>query len=283
MQQQEGNSGFEIKQNMLPGKHVLSMARDVPILLAVRDSTFINRHQIESLVSQSGKPEHWKNRNNRIRRLISPLGQLVVYPQCFPYPGRVFSISREGLRTLELAGMGLLSVTSGTEFLENINQIPHFLGLNAIQIELKKAFNISNWYGDRYLKSMNIAVGKPTAKDYDSVAFIANPANSESPIRIGIEYERVLKSKERYAEIRKNLSGEEQIDGLIYFADNDLVANQLAAVVYSQTLPVCIVTTNELYRLGSNCSILTVRDRQVVRWKLGKFIEAMSSKKEAVG
>jgi hypothetical protein len=283
MQQQDGNPGFEIKQNALPGKHVLSMARDVPILLAVRDSTFINRHQIESLVSQSGKPEHWKNRNNRIRRLISPLGQLVVYPQCFPYPGRVFSISREGLRTLELAGMGLLSVTSGTEILENINQIPHFLGLNSIQIELKKAFNISNWYGDRYLKSMNLAVGKPTAKDYDSVAFIANPANSENPIRIGIEYERVLKSKERYAEIRKNLSSEEQIDGLIYFADNDLVANQLAAVVYSQTLPVCIVTTNELYRLGSNCTILTVRDRQVVRWKLGKFIEAMLSKKEAVG
>jgi hypothetical protein len=283
MQQQDGNPGFEIKHNMLPGKHVLSMARDVPILLAVRDSTFINRHQIESLVTHTGKAEHWKNRNSRIRRLISPLGQLVVYPQCFPYPGRVFSISREGLRTLELAGMGLLSVTSGTEFLENINQIPHFLGLNAIQIELKKSFNVSNWYGDRYLKSMNIAVGKPTAKDYDSVAFIANPANSESPIRIGIEYERVLKSKERYAEIRKNLSGEEQIDGLIYFADNDLVANQLAAVVYSQTLPVCIATTNELYRLGSNCSILTVRDRQVVRWKLGKFIEAMSSKKEAVG
>jgi hypothetical protein len=283
MQQQDGNPGFEIKQNMLPGKHVLSMARDVPILLAVRDSTFINRHQIENLVSQTGKPEHWKNRNNRIRRLISPLGQLVVYPQCFPYPGRVFSISREGLRTLELAGMGLLSVTSGTEFLENVNQIPHFLGLNAIQIELKKAFNIANWYGDRYLKSMNIAVGKPTAKDYDSVAFVANPANSDNPIRIGIEYERVLKSKERYAEIRKNLSVEEQIDGLIYFADNDLVANQLAAVVYSQALPICIVTTNELYRLGSNCSILTVRDRQVVRWKLGKFIDALLSKKETVG
>ena len=275
MQQHEGNSGFEIKQKLLPGKHVLSMARDIPILLAVRDSTFINRHQIESLVSQSGKPEHWNNRNSRIRRLISPLGQLVVYPQCFPYPGRVFSISREGLRTLELAGIGLLSVTSGTEFLENINQIPHFLGLNAIQIELKKAFNISKWYGDRYLKSMNLAVGKPTAKDYDSVAFIANPTDPESPKRIGIEYERVLKSKDRYAEIRKNLSTEEQIDGLIYFADNDLVANQLAAVVHSQTLPVGIVTTHELYKLGSNCSILTVRDRQVVRWKLDKFIDAM--------
>jgi hypothetical protein len=45
--------------------------------------------------------------------------------------------------------MGLLSVTSGTDVLENINQIPHSLGLNAIQIELKKAFTIVGWYGGR--------------------------------------------------------------------------------------------------------------------------------------
>jgi hypothetical protein len=275
MQQQDSNPGFEVKRNVLPGKYSLSVSRDIPMLLTVRDSTFISRHQIESIIPTTGKPEHWKNRNRRIRRLINPLGQLVAYPQCFPYPGQVFSITSAGLRTLELAGSALISVTSGTEVLENINQIPHFLGLNAIQIELKKAFNIVNWHGDRYLKSMNIAVGKPTAKDYDSVAFVADPADPRNQIRIGIEYERVLKSKDRYAEIRKNLSAEQQIDGLIYFADNDLIANQLAAVVYSTTLPVCVVTTQELYRLGSNCSILTVRDRQIVRGKLSQFLADM--------
>jgi hypothetical protein len=51
----------------------------------------------------------------------------------------------------------------------------------------------------------------------------------------------------------------------------------LAAVVYSTTLPVCVVTTQELYRLGANCSILTVRDRQIVRGKLSQFLADLSS------
>jgi hypothetical protein len=277
MQQQESNSGSEVKRSSFhgKGKYLLSVTRDIPLLLTVRDSTFISRNQIESLIPRTVNPEDWKNRNRRLRRLVGPLGQLVAHPQCFPYPGQVFSITNAGLMTLELAGSGLISVTSGTEVLENINQIPHFLGLNAIQIELQKAFNIVSWYGDRSLKSMNIAAGKPTAKDYDSVVFVQDPADPGRQIRIGIEYERFLKSKDRYAEIRKNLAAEDQIDGLVYFADNDLIATQLAAVVYSNTLPVCVVTTQELYKLGSNCSILTVRDRQIVRGKLSQFLTEM--------
>jgi len=161
-------------------------------------------------------------------RAAGELNQIQIYPQCFPYPGRIFAITQAGINTLQVTGMGILSVSADTETLADVGQVPHFIGLNQIEIAARKAFGVRRWIGDRQLKSLNIASNRPTQKDYDSIAEIASPSDSNAIIYLGIEYERTIKSKDRYAQIRKKLEAERQIQGLLYFADTETNASLLS-------------------------------------------------------
>ena len=123
------------------GKSLLNPARDLPLLLLIRDATFISRQQLELLIAGRTEEVNYDCRNRRLARLVD-LNQIQIYPQCFPYPGRIFAITQAGINTLQVAGMGILSVSADTETLANVGQVPHFIGLNQIEIAARKAFGI---------------------------------------------------------------------------------------------------------------------------------------------
>lgn len=166
---------------------------------------------------------------------------------------------------MQLAGMGILSVSADTETLADVGQVPHFIGLNQIEIAARKALNVRQWIGDRQLKSINIAANRPTQKDYDSIAEIASPSDSDAVLHLGIEYERTIKSKERYAQIRKSIDAERQIQGLLYFVDNETTAVFLAREVYSATVPVGVVIASQFQASGVDAPLRVVQDRSVIR------------------
>ena len=98
------------------GKSLLNPARDLPLLLLIRDATFISRQQLELLIAGRTEEVNYDCRNRRLARLVD-LNQIQIYPQCFPYPGRIFAITQAGINTLQVAGMGILSVSADTETL----------------------------------------------------------------------------------------------------------------------------------------------------------------------
>ena len=246
------------------GKSLLNAKKDLPLLLLIRDTTFISRQQLELLIAGRTDEVNYSCRNRRLARLVE-LNQIHIYPQCFPYPGRVFAITQGGINTLQLAGMGILSVSADTETLADVGQVPHFIGLNQIEIAARKALNVRQWIGDRQLKSINIAANRPTQKDYDSIAEIASPSDSDAVLHLGIEYERTIKSKERYAQIRKSIDAERQIQGLLYFVDNETTAVFLAREVYSATVPVGVVIASQFQASGVDAPLRVVQDRSVIR------------------
>ena len=256
------------------GLFLLNPAKDLPILRLIRDATFISRPQIEVLIAGQTNELNYHNRNRRLARL-EELDQIQIHPQCFPYPGRVFGISQQGMNTLQVAGIGILSVSADTETLADVGQVPHFIGLNEIEIAARKVFGIRKWIGDRQLKSLNIASNRPTQKDYDSIAEIASSADSNAVIRIGIEYERTIKSKDRYAQIHKNLDAERQIQGLLYFVDNETNAVFVSREVYSATVPVGVVIVSQFQSEGTNAPLRVVQDRSVVRVSVGDYLTSI--------
>ena len=256
------------------GKLLLNPAKDLPLLLLVRDSTFISRQQIELLMVGRTSEVVYRSCNRRLAHLAD-INQIQLYPQCFPYPGRIFGITHAGIDTLQLAGMGILSVSSDTETLADAGQASHFIGLNQIEIAARKAFDIRRWIGDRQLKSLNIAANRPTEKDYDSIAEIALAPDSNAVVHLGIEYERTVKSKERYAQIRKGLDAERQIKGLLYFVENETMAVFLAKEVYSAAVPVGVVIVSQFQSKGLDSPIRVVQDRSVVRVSVSNFIESI--------
>jgi len=256
------------------GKYLLNPKKDLPLLQLIRDATFISRQQIELLIVGRTEEVNYRCRNRRLERLVE-LNQIQIYPQCFPYPGRIFAITQAGINTLQVTGMGILSVSADTETLADVGQVPHFIGLNQIEIAARKAFGVRRWIGDRQLKSLNIASNRPTQKDYDSIAEIASPSDSNAVIYLGIEYERTIKSKDRYAQIRKKLEAERQIQGLLYFADTETNASLLSREVYSATVPVGVVIASQFQTNGVDAMLRVVQDRSVIRVSVQDYIASI--------
>ncbi len=253
------------------GRFRLSPQLDLPLLMLIRDRTFISRQQIEGLISDHSKSEVYRSRSRRLARL-NTINQIEIHPQYFPYPGLIYSITHQGMYTLQLAGQALLSASSETDTLPPVEQTPHYLCLNEIEIAAKELFEMRAWICDRQLKSLNIASNRPTQKDYDSVAEIVHPAGSGLTLRVGIEYERTMKSKERYGQIRKSLSTESQIRGLLYFVDTETNSLLISREVYSDSLPVGVIVVSEFQNRGLATEVRFVRDRKVARLALQDYL-----------
>jgi len=92
---------------------------------------------------------------------------------------------------------------------------------------------------------------------------------------LGIEYERTIKSKDRYAQIRKKLEAERQIQGLLYFADTETNASLLSREVYSATVPVGVVIASQFQTNGVDAMLLVVQDRSVIRVSVQDYIASI--------
>jgi hypothetical protein len=254
------------------GHLAISGERDIPLLELVRDCTYITRPQIEELgIGQVGRwKETYRNRTRRLTRLVD-MGQLTMHGQALPYRGMVYSIGRAGLVTLEFIGNGLLNVTSESEALSNDRQIPHFLGLNQARIQLLSSFTIRNWLSDRVLQSLNISTNTPTAKDYDAIFELAL-TGPDRLIKVAFEYERTLKSRERYAEIRGLLETEAGVSGVLYVVEGWQAVNALSGLVYSRRCPVAITMTSWLGARGADAEVRMVSGNTIVRSKLNSFL-----------
>lgn len=195
--------------------------RDLPMMMAVRNATFISHKQLyDQLISQGSE----SNRQGfcwRLRRLVEA-GVIYRLPPIFPYCGATYAITRNGLSCLESCGEGLISLTSESKSLPNPRQAAHYLELGEIKSAFRHSKILKRWIGDLELKSMNLAIDEPLAKDYDAVADLA--FDNGLSVSVGIEYERTLKSSQRYSEIVDAVKEERQIHLLLYLtASTDLV------------------------------------------------------------
>jgi hypothetical protein len=173
------------------------------------------------------------------------------------------------MKMLELAGLGLFKASAYREPLANVGQMPRSLKLNQIEIAAREAFNVLRWIPARELRSLKRAASRPTLKAYDSVAVIAGTPDSNEQIYLGIKYDRTIKSKARYAQIRKTLEAESQIHGLIYFVDTESNAVIISREVYSATVPVGVVIASHFQSDGADATLRVLHGLSVVRAMAG--------------
>jgi len=220
----------------------LSMERDLPLLLAVRNRTFVSHEQLFQLMTDAGLEHDRRCFNWRVRRLIKGAHVRKTDP-IDPYKGAVYAITRFGLGVLESYGEGLVSVSSGSRNLPSILQAPHFLELNEIYLALKRTGKLKRWKSERELISLNYVIGTPLAKDYDAIAEIEADGDS---LRIAIEYERTLKSGDRYKQIQHSIRDEGQVDMVLYLTSTFDLVFSLAREFDRPELPMCFVCSTQL-------------------------------------
>jgi|GEM_PF-772630 len=221
----------------------LSAARDLPLLLAVRNSTFVTHDQLFRLMVGRGIEHDRRSFCWRIRRLIQG-AHVRATPPILPYAGKVYSITRFGLAVLESYGEGLVSVTSESRNLPSILQAPHFLELNEIRHTFQSTRKLKKWMSERELSSMNYVIGTPLAKDYDAIADVAEDGNV---LRIAIEYERTIKTAERYQDIQAAICDEGQVDMILYLTSTMDLVLSLAREFNRPALPMCFASSTKFH------------------------------------
>ena len=220
----------------------LNPERDLPLLLHVRNSTFVSHDQLFRWMLEAGLEHNRRSFNWRIRRLIK--GAYVhEMAAIHPYRGAVYSITRFGLSILENCGEGLVSVTSESRNLPSVLQGAHFLELGEICHAFRRTGKLRSWKSDRELISLNYVLGSPLAKDYDAIAELEM---EEDSLRIAIEYERTLKSSSRYKEIQKAIRDEGQVDFVLYLTSTLDLVFALSREFDDPALPMCFVSSGKL-------------------------------------
>lgn len=219
--------------------------RDLPMLLAVRNATFISHGQLYTHLVAQGTESNRQGFCWRLKRLVDA-GVIQRMAQVVPFSGATYAITRDGLSCLESCGEGLISLTSDSKSLPNFRQAAHYLELGEIRNALRKTRILKKWIADIELKSMNLAIDHPLAKDYDAVADLAHEGGLT--VVVGIEYERTLKSSQRYAEIVDVIKQERQIDFLIYLTASMDLVYQLKAQFEDLDFPTVIAPSGAFCR-----------------------------------
>lgn len=219
--------------------------RDLPLMLAVRNATFISHRQLSEQIRAGGSETGRRSFNWRIERLVRA-GMADKLPPQPPFVGPVYTITREGLACLESCGQGLVSVTSESRTLAKPSQVHHYLELAEIRAAFRRAGLLREWASDLEVRSINQSIDLPLAKDYDAIADVQWEANS---FRIAIEYERSLKSSDRYRELISSIAGERQVRLVLYFTSSVDLLYQLKPEFDRQEFPVALVPSH-IFRIN---------------------------------
>ena len=206
------------------GHIALSEARDVPVLLQVRNARAVCFDQLCELLSLEILPELPRSLRWRLARL-EKAGLVIRLSGLSHLAKPVFGITHQGLIALESRGHYLLSLPSTTEVSLHPSQVPHALEMTSIRIALARAGVLRSWKSDLEITSKNLVSESGMGKDFDAVAEIEVDGSRRT---IGIEYERSPKAAARYQAIREVLDGDQTTDAILYLTSNDDILYLLA-------------------------------------------------------
>lgn len=202
----------------------ISDAKDVPLLLTIRNARAITYDQICSLAHMDGieaskRIVHW--RLSRLER--SGLVQRMKHDLFFSQP--VFSITSSGLEVLESRGHALLSLPSTTREVVRKGQILHSVELAGIRLSLASKGILRSWKWELEIVSRNLVYESELTKDYDALVEIVVGDVTKT---FGIEFERSLKGAGRYEELRRVFNAERSVDTVLYLTPNSEILYLLA-------------------------------------------------------
>jgi hypothetical protein len=172
-----------------------------------------------------------------LSRLVD-LGLVRKLKQTVPFCGPTYTITRYGLGCLESCGEGLLSLTSESRVLPNEAQAAHFLELSEVRGALRRSGILDKWIGDVELKSLNLVLDAPLAKDYDAVADLN--LGPKGWLTVAIEFEKSVKRGARYREIVERIKEETQVGMLLYLTASNDIVYQLKAILMEIDFPIAL-------------------------------------------
>jgi hypothetical protein len=248
-----------------------SFERDLPLMEAVRNATFIAQDQLWAEMEAAGVEHSRRSFNWRVQRLAQ-VGLVTKFPPRVPYKGAVFTITRSGLECLEACGHGLVSLTSETQNLAKHSQAQHYLELAEIRRAIRKSGILRDWTGDVELRSINFSIDHPLAKDYDAIADLEIGSVRH---RVAIEYERTLKSAERYRNVSAALDDEDQVKILLYLTSSLDLLYQLIGHFGDERVMIIVAPSRAFCDNPLGCRLYLITNAEPKRTTLSGLLQPL--------
>lgn len=253
----------------------INTTQDVDVLEIVRDTTFITKMQLEYLCKKRGIVRTRQGFKWRFDRLANSRLLTTLPTPAYPFRGPVYSITRDGLFVLEQSGRGLTSITSNSEHLASSKQAHHFLALNEIMFQFDRSFKVQSYMCDRVLRSYNMTLASPLAKDYDAFVTIDRSTLNKAPLNLGVEYEVSLKSEDRYRDIISALNQERHVQLVVYFCTSMNMATLLSTKLTPRACHICFGSHAEFRRDGAETKCFFRQQQETHLVTIKKLIEAI--------
>jgi|SRR5579859_2944953 len=202
----------------------ISELRDIPLLLHVRNSKFISHSQLFELMKLASTEYSRESFAWRVQRLVT--GNYLA--RCLGDFGNgtiVYRITHRGLIQLESHCHYATVLNSLTQHLPHPSHAWHALELNSVRLALARANVLLSWKSDIETASANTISTNPLEKDYDA---IVNVWNEDCAAAFGLEYERSIKSSQRYDRIRHALEAESKLNCILYLGAGEEITWHLA-------------------------------------------------------
>jgi hypothetical protein len=188
--------------------------QDADLLHFVADARYITHSQLFELARLKAVEFDRPVFNWRVRRLVN---SGLLRKQVVPYLGTdaMYSITRSGIHGLEEMGIVYLGGYVEREKDPTEVQIPHVLEINRIRLALERSHVLVNWIPEVMVRILNLSPTLGYAKAYDAVATVRTAVGCAE---FAIEYERTLKSEQKYEKILEAIEAERRLHTILYLA-----------------------------------------------------------------
>lgn len=228
------------------GSFVISLERDVPLLIHARNCKFVSHQQLFEFLQRDGVASSRGAYNWRVQRLLKRRYIETVNSVCWQ-GCPVYSIARDGLMELETQGQCAMAFNSATRRKRDQAEVLHALELNAIRLALLGTGLVINWKTEMEVCSHNMVAEEPYQKDYDAIVKIWVRDHAHE---FALEYERTLKSAKRYEKIMEELETEYQIDCILYLVADPVLLRTLIPKLTPTSKRVGFTTARALRELS---------------------------------
>jgi hypothetical protein len=134
----------------------------------------------------------------------------------------IYSISPSGAVLLQSSGECFVPLPSPRGPRDRELKVLHAVELNDLRLTLLRAGLEILWVAESEIRSRNELTPSGYAKDYDALVTVSLAGRSA---RFALEYERTLKSNQKYRDIAKLLEDERAVERVLYLLPNyDLVS-----------------------------------------------------------
>ncbi len=219
------------------GTIALSRERDWPILETVFRSGYITSEQVFGLTQN---PDASRTACcKRLARLVKN-GLLSKRTGVDGIGNAVYSSTEASIQMLLIGGE---YYGGRTGFENNPQGCCHALAINDVHLALRRSGRLARWIPVTEICSRNDLTHERYVKDYDAIALMKVEGRE---VPLAIEFERVLKSRQRYEEIRSALQYERYVRTLLYVTPHIHVADYLHEKFKSTNgMNVCVCLLSE--------------------------------------